>query len=130
RKSKPYFPFSEIIAQLRKKGNDWQLNYSPKTTVSGCPVSARLKEIFGDDYQNIKIKKDQKSKSEKDHYDINDIWHVLFNFEDQENIEDFAKNKLKLDSERVKQFVTAWNTCPVGYGMLSINAINKINVFL
>lgn len=138
RKSKSYFPFSEISTLIKKKGKDWQLNYSFKTTVTACPVSARLKDIFGNDYLNIKIKKDKKSKSGKDFYDLEDIWHVLFNYEDQEYVTEFAKEKLKLsdvktgEKERsdVEKFVIAWNACPVGYGMLSINAINKINLFL
>lgn len=130
RKSKAYFPFSEIITFLKKKGKNWDLNYKPKTTVAACPVSARLKDIFGDDYLNVKITKDTQSKSGKDYYDIEDIWHVLFSYEDQEFVAEFAEQKLKLEPEKIKQFVIAWNALPVGYGMLSINAINKINVFL
>lgn len=127
---KAYFPFSEIITFLKKKGKNWALNYNPKTTVTACPVSARLKDIFGDDYLNVKIAKTKAEKSEKAHYDIEDIWHVLFTYEDQECVSEFAEQKLKLDTEKVKQFVTAWNALPVGYGMLSINAITKINQFL
>lgn len=138
RKSKSYFPFSEIASLIKKKGKDCQLNYSFNTTVTACPVSARLRDIFGDDYLNIQIKKDNKSKSGKDFYDIEDVWHVLFTFEDQENVSEFAKEKLKLSEKKinekeksdVEKFVIAWNACPVGYGMLSLNAINKINVFL
>jgi len=130
RKSKAYFLFSEISDFLKKKGKDWQLNYSLKTTVTACPVSARLKDILGDDYLNVQIKKDQKSKSGKDYYDIEDIWHVLFNYEDQEYVAEFGENKLRLNADKIKQLVIAWNALPVGYGMLSLNAINKINVFL
>ena len=132
RKSKSYFHFVEIITFLNKKDKtkSWLLNYSPKTTVSACPVSARLKDIFGESYLDVKIHKERKSKSGKDYYDIEDIWHVLFSFEDQEFVSEFAENRLNLEPEKVKQFVIAWNACPVGYGMLSLNAINKINVFL
>lgn len=130
RKSKTYFPFSEIITFLKKKGKNWDLNYKPKATVTACPFSARLKDIFGDDYLNVKITKDTESKSGKYYYDIEDIWHVLFSYEDQEFVAEFAEQKLKLEPEKIKQFVIAWNALPVGYGMLSINAINKINVFL
>ncbi len=130
RKSKAYFPFSEISDFIKKKGFKWQLNYKPKQTVTGCPVSARLKDIFGDDYLNIKIEKAASPKDKKDYYDIYDIWHVLFSFEDQEFVSDFAAEKLKLDTDKVKQFVYAWNALPVGYGMLSINVIEKINRFL
>lgn len=130
RKLKSYFPFSEISDFLKKKGKNWSFNYSPKTTVTACPVSARLKDIFGDDYLNIKIKKTKAPKSDKNYYDIEDIWHVLFSYEDQEYVSEFAEQKLKLNEEKIKQFVIAWNATPVGYAMLSLNAINKINVFL
>lgn len=130
RKSKSYFPFSEIINFIKKKGENWQLNYSNKTTVTACPVSARLRDIFGDDYMNIRIPKNKSPKSDKDYFDIEDIWHILFNYEDQEYVTEFARKKLNLDDEKIKQFVIAWNALPVGYGMLSLNAIRKINVFL
>ncbi|PVD49890.1 hypothetical protein DC498_22880 [Terrimonas sp.] len=130
RKSKAYFPFSEIADFIKKKGYKWILNYKSKQTVTACPVSARLKDIFGDDYLDIKIEKVPSPKENKSHYDIYDIWHVLFSFEDQEFVSAFALEKLKLDEEKTKQFVYAWNALPVGYGMLSINAIDKINRFL
>lgn len=130
RKSKEYFSFSEITTLLKKKGRNWELNYKPATSVTVCPVSARLKDIFGEDYLNKRITKGTKSKSGKDFYDIEDIWHVLFNFEDQEYVAEFAESKLKLSADKVKAFIITWNALPVGYGMLSLNAINKINVFL
>lgn len=130
RKSKAYFAFSEIAEFIAKKGYKWKLNYSLKTTVTGCPISARLKDIFGNDYQNIKILKGASEKTGKNYYDLNDIWHVLFSYEDEEYVAEFAEQKLKLSAENVKQFVIAWNALPVGYGMLSLNAINKINIFL
>ncbi|MBS1607574.1 MAG: hypothetical protein JSS98_11580 [Bacteroidetes bacterium] len=130
RKSKAYFPFSEIAEFINKKEHKWQFNYTLKTTVTGCPVSARLKDIFGDDYKNVKISKEASEKSGKNYYDLDDIWHVLFSYEDQEFVAEFAEQKLKLSPENVKQFIIAWNALPVGYGMLSLNAINKINKFL
>lgn len=130
RKSKAYFPFSEITEFVKARGNNWELNYKPKTTVMACPVSARLRDIFGDDYLHIKVPKVKSKKTDKAYYNIEDIWHVLFNYEDQEYVAEFAEQKLKLEPEKIKQFVIAWNALPVGYGMLSINAINKINKFL
>lgn len=130
RKSKSYFSFSEIENFIKKQGRNWELNYSPKTTISACPVSARLKEIFGNDYLNIKLAKVKSTKSEKDYYNIDDIWHILFSCEDQEYVAEFAEQKLKLDNVNIKRYITAWNACPVGYAMLSLHAIHKINVFL
>jgi CRISPR-associated endonuclease Csn1 len=130
RKSKPYFPFSEIENFLKQRGKNWQYNYSSKTTVTACPVSARLKDIFGDDFLNIKIAKPASPKLKKNYYDIEDIWHVLFHFEDLECVQSFASEKLRLDEEKTKKFIETWNNLPVGYGMLSLNAIKKINIFL
>lgn len=129
-RKKAYFPFSDIADLLEKEGKKLRLNYKPRTTVTGCPVSARLKDIFGDDYLNIRIPKVPSPKSKKNYYDIDDIWHVLFSFEDQEYIVEFAQDKLKINPEQTKQFITTWNAIPVGYAMLSLNAINKINIFL
>jgi len=130
RKSKGYFPFSEVSDFLYKKGYKWHFNYSSKTTVSACPVSARLKDIFGDDYLQIRIPKKKALKTEKSYYDIEDIWHVLFSYEDQEFVAAFAEEKLALPTDKIKQFVIAWNALPVGYGMLSLNAIKKITKLL
>jgi CRISPR-associated endonuclease Csn1 len=130
RKSKGYFPFSEIADFIKSKGNDWQLNYKPTVTITGCPVSARLRDIFGDDYLHVKIPKEKAPKVEKAYYNIDDIWHVLFNYEDQEFVLEFATEKLKLNETQTKQLINTWNTLPIGYGMLSINAIYKINKFL
>lgn len=130
RKSKAYFPFLEITQFVKSNGHDWVFNYSSKTTVTGCPVSARLKDIFGKDYLHVKIPKVKAPKIDKNYYDLEDIWHILFNFEDQECIVDFAEKKLALPADKAKQFITAWNALPVGYAMLSLNAISKITPFL
>lgn len=129
-RKKAYFPFSDISDLLLKEGKKWHFNYKTKTTVTGCPVSARLKDIFGDEYLTVRIPKTPSVKSKKDYYDIEDVWHVLFSYEDQEYVSEFAETKLNLSAEQVKQFVTMWNATPVGYAMLSLNAINKINIFL
>ncbi|WP_290796757.1 type II CRISPR RNA-guided endonuclease Cas9 [Flavihumibacter sp. UBA7668] len=130
RKSKAYFSFFEIEEFIQKKGYQWKLNYKSKHTVTACPVSARLKDIFGQNFLETRIPKVASPNKKKDYYDIYDIWHVLFSFDDQEFVFDFALNKLKLNKEQAKQFVYAWNAMPVGYGMLSLNAVNKINKFL
>ncbi len=130
RKSKGYFAFSEIEELIKKEGKKWDLNYKSKTTITANPISARLKEIFGTDFLNIQIPKEKQDKNGVNYYNIEDIWHILFSFEDLEYVSDFANEKLKLNEEQTKQFVTAWNATPVGYAMLSLNAINKINRFL
>jgi CRISPR-associated endonuclease Csn1 len=139
RKSKDYFDFLEIEDFIKKKGYNWKFNYKSKTTVSGCIVSARLKEIFGDDWNNLTIDtgktrtKRNKNKTQKEHaitYNILDIWHILFSFDNEEAVTEFAKDGIKLGDEQIKSFHTAWKSLPDGYAMLSLHAINKILPFL
>lgn len=115
--SKPNFDFKDISKKL-KKDDEWTFNYRDDTNVAGCPVSTALKNIFGDEWKNIKI----------DNYDIYDIWHVLFDFDDDQKLHEFALNKLHLDAETTERF------CKIhfqqGYANLSLKAIRKILPFL
>ncbi len=131
-RQKPDFNFVEIAEYIKKKGYHWELNYKDKTSVSSCPIAARLRDVFGDGWERIQLPKEQRknSKSGKDFYTVDDIWHVLFSFDDDEAVKEFAIEKLQLTEEKTKKFVGAWNALPEGYSMLSINAIKKINKFL
>ncbi|MBR4600741.1 MAG: hypothetical protein IKO39_11925, partial [Treponema sp.] len=111
------FDFKDISKKL-KKDDEWTFNYRDDTNVAGCPVSTALKNIFGDDWKNTKI----------NNYDIYDIWHVLFDFDDDQKLHEFALNKLHLDSDQTEKF------CKIhfqqGYANLSLKAIRKILPFL
>lgn len=134
---KPYFDFSEIHEWVKKRnGHDnWEWNYKLKTNVSACPVSARLKEIFGDNWKDLQVIREPnqrrpKSFEKKNYYTLEDIWHVPFSCDDKEFIEDFAFAKLKLSAEQAKSYIKLWESMPVDYGQLSLKAIKKINYFL
>lgn len=139
--TKKDFPFYEIYEWIKNKNqhDKWDLNYSFKTNVSACPVSAKLKSIFGDDWKNFKLETDKirnKKKSDgvvKEHkttYSIEDIWHILFDSDDEDFIESFAIDVLKLDDKKTNRFISLFNSMPVAYGMLSLKAINNILPFL
>jgi len=148
RPSKSHFNFSEIREYIQKREfkdksiagilayKDRTINYSDKTNVSACPLSARLKDILGDDWRsyqkttNLSRINKKTGEEHKIKYNIEDVWHVLFSFDDEELVSQFATEKLELDDEKTKKFITAWKACPDGYSMLSLNAIKKINVFL
>lgn len=146
RKSKPNFHFEEIRKKLEKSLNlklDYKtrtINYTDKTNVSACPISASLKEIFGEnwkDFNKVTIEKRttlNKKGDIKTHtisYNIHDIWHVLFSFEDDEIVREFAIEKLNFtDIDLIDKFVSTWKRIQDGYAMLSLNAIQKINIFL
>ena len=119
RKSKPTFVFKDIKTKLcGKKHKDWEFNYIDDTNVAGCPIRRDLKEIFGENWETTEI----------DNYDINDIWHVLFDFDDNEKLKEFALTKLHLTDENTNKF------CKIqlqqGYSSLSLKAIRKMLPFL
>jgi CRISPR-associated endonuclease Csn1 len=132
---KSNFKFKEIKEFLTKRFNRHLVyNYKDKTNVAGCPVSGRFKNIFGQDWRSFKFdsnhcRTDKNGESHIITYSIEDIWHVLFSFEDEENILDFAENKLCL-GDRSKSFLNLWLAIPQGYSMLSLKAIRNINRFL
>ncbi len=119
RKSKPTFTFKDIKSKLcGKKHEDWEFNYIDETNIAGCPVSTSLKEIFGENWKDVKI----------GNYDINDIWHVLYDFDDDDKLKEFALLKLHLSEDDAKKFCKI--TLQQGYSNLSLKAIRKILPFL
>ncbi|MGP1587620.1 MAG: type II CRISPR RNA-guided endonuclease Cas9 [Treponemataceae bacterium] len=123
RVSKPNFLFKDISKKLKGKNEFWKFNYRDDTIVSACPVTLGLKNIFGDDFFDANCKENKIDK-----YDIYDIWHVLFDFDDNEKLMEFAREKLHLDAEKSEKF------CKIkiaqGYANLSLKAIRKILPFL
>jgi|GEM_PF-158577 len=141
RVSKKDFDFFEIAELIKKKNqhDKWQLNYNSKTNVAACPVSAKLKDIFGDDWKSYSLKtdklkqvkkKDGTIKEHKTTYDIDAIWHILFDSDDEDIVEEFALNTLKLDERKANKFMSLYKSMPVAYSMLSLKAINNILPFL
>ena len=136
-KSKRDFKFSDIRKFINQKGGkDWELNYSPKMdeiSVPSCFVSARLNSVFGDDWQNFHktiIKKDKKGNEFTVNYAIEDIWHILFSYEDEENFTEFLSTTLDLEDAQIKELLILFNGFPVGYANLSLKAIKNILPFL
>lgn len=110
------------------------INYDDRTNVSVCPVSGRLKSVFGDNwedyvYQTAKTRKDKEGKEHTVTYTIEDIWHVCFSYDDEDAVSGFAKS-IRLDAAQEKKFLNLWMNIPQGYAMLSLKAIRNINRFL
>lgn len=136
------FKFEEIREWIQKrtfKVLDYKtktINYKDKSSVSGCPISGRLKNLFGDDWEKWEyvstIDKVNKKTGEikKITYSVYDLWHVCFSFEEPEYIETFAKEKLHFDEKQTKQLVRIFFAIQQGYSMLSFKAIKNINRFL
>ena len=134
RKSKRTFPFEDIAKKLAGKNNycynksgekkPYQFNYQMDTQVSGSPVNAQLEEIFGEDWLTsvceVYTLANKKSRFEI----LNDIWHVLFFYDDEDKLKEFAKNRLQLDDDQAEKFSKI--AIPNDYAALSLKAIRKI----
>lgn len=134
RKSKKTFPFEDIAKKLAGKNNycyykdnedkPYRFNYQMDTQVSGCPVSAQLEEIFGEDWLSSVCEVYTLAKDKSRFQIMNDIWHALFFYDDDEKLKEFAANRLQLDNEQAEKFSKI--SLPNDYAALSLKAIRKI----
>lgn len=138
RKSKKTFPFEDIAKKLAGKNNycyykedkdkPYKFNYQMDTQVSGSVVNAQLEEIFGDDWLSgvceVYTLADKKTRFEI----MNDIWHVLYFYDDDEKLKQFAVNRLQLDDNQAEKFCKI--SLPSDYAALSLKAIRMILPYL
>lgn len=140
KRSDIYFDFKDIaekiagkktICNYGKSNNEdatWWFNFSKETTVSSCPVVAGLKSIFGEDYVSEISNLYTLGAGKTQDQIINDVWHVLFSFEDYDMLAKWGLEKLQLSQEDADKFSKIFT--PRDYASLSLNAINKILPFL
>ena len=140
RKSKEQFDFNDIAKNLAPKNRfayfkdsnkntqDWLFNFSMKTTVSGCPVSTRFIELFGDDFLNISFKYVREKDGKESSIKIDDIWHVLYTFDSEDKLKEFARIRLGFTEDNIEKFVKI--KLKKDYANLSLKAIKKIIPFL
>lgn len=140
RKSKKQFDFEDIAKKLApkkqygffKKATDsampYLFNYPMDTSVSGCPVTAVLKEIFGVNWIDGISEVYTLSKGKTKQQIVNDIWHTLLFYSDTNKLFLFAKDRLQLNDDEAKIFSEI--TLPSTYASLSLKAICKILPYL
>ena len=136
------FKFQEIRGWIQKRVGrsldygERTINYKDKVSVSGCPISGRMKNLLGEDWENWLFETGETKTNNKSGeikpitYDAIDLWHVCFSFDEPDYVEEFAKNKLHFDDNQTKQLVRIFGAIQQGYGMLSLKAIKNINRFL
>ncbi len=138
RKSKKLFDFSDIAKALAgtkttknvayykgdTEGAQYLFNYQMDFGVAGCPVTAQLKEIFGEDWLSEASSLYVQSAGKTQSQIMDDIWHILFNFEDACHLKQFAMEKLQLSEELADKFSKI--SVPQDYASLSLCAIRKI----
>ena len=143
-RKKDNFSFEDLAKELIPKGASFEFyksanaksahylfNYKLKDTVSGCVVSASLKNVFGEDWNTKQW--EYQTKNAKDEtvtrtVDYKDIWHLLSVSTSDIYLEEYAKEKLGLDEKRSKSFSKI--RLKKDFASLSLNAINKITPYL
>lgn len=134
RKSKRTFPFEDIAKKLAGKNNycyykssedkPYRFNYQMDTQVSASPVNAQLEELFGEDWISSVCEVYTLAKDKSRFQIMNDVWHALFFYDDEDKLKEFAMNRLQLDIEQAEKFSKI--TIPNEYAALSLKAIRKI----
>lgn len=140
RKSKKLFDFEDIAKKLArreqygfyKKSTDVEMpylfNFPMDTSVSGCPVTAALIDLFGENWIDALCETYTLAEGKSRLNVVNDIWHVLFFYTDDTKLAEFAKNRLQLNDEEARKFCKI--SLPGDYASLSLKAICKILPYL
>ncbi|MBO7263604.1 MAG: CRISPR-associated protein Csn1 [Alistipes sp.] len=140
RKTKEHFDFEDIAKKLSGGKKDsygyikdtrdvaYKFNYKMSTSVSGSPVTAYLRDIFGEEWVDTICSLYAKGEGKTRQQIINDVWHSLFSFDDNNKLRDWAKLNLQINDKEAETFVKI----PIkqGYAALSLNAIDKILPYL
>ena len=142
RKSKPNFDFEDIAKALAGRNNygwkndkaekPYRFNYRMSQGVPGCPTTAQLRGIFGEDWRRTIAETyrlnttKQGLKTEDDM--VNDVWNVLYSFSSPAKLKAFAEDRLQLDENLATKFSEIKLTH--GFASLSLHAIRKILPFL
>ncbi|MGI9579810.1 type II CRISPR RNA-guided endonuclease Cas9 [Chryseobacterium sp. RRHN12] len=133
-KSKPDFELIDIDKQLKKDGAKRTSRHHEKTKVFSVKLLKQFQDVFGENWKDI-LKWDitgerssQPVKKSSTEYTFEDVWHVLMTFDGQENLKNFALEKLNLDEEKASKFSKI--KLQQGFATLSLSAIKKILPYL
>ena len=140
RKSREHFDFEDIAKKMAggKKNSyahiadkvdaPYKFNFKMSQNVSGSPLTAALRNLFGEDWLSTMSSVYLKGEGKTESQILNDIWHVLFSFDSKEKLNEWAKTNLQLNEEQAEAFADI--KVKQGYAALSLNAINKILPYL
>lgn len=138
RKSKRNFDFEDIAKKLApkkmyafyKQNSDmpFLFNFPMDVSVSGCVVTAYLRDIFGEDWLTAICEVYTLGEGKTRMQILNDVWHALFFYSDKEKLEEFAKERFQLSDDDAKKFSEI--PIPSEYASLSLKAISKILPYL
>lgn len=139
RKSAPTFDFADVAKAVAGKcesiayyrDNDtaeYQFNYQLDTSVSGCPVTAALRGVFGKDWVEAACQCYDKAAGKTKTEVINDVWHALAFYSDESKLAEFARRHFNFDEARAAKFAKI--RLPQAYGSMSLLAVTKMLPYL
>ncbi|WP_431136066.1 type II CRISPR RNA-guided endonuclease Cas9 [Psychroserpens mesophilus] len=110
--------FKDIRKAIGKLDGHYQFNYKDDDTVPGTHTISNLsnKKFFGNKWFELSEKEQE------------DIWHVLYSFDDRDKLKQYAIDNWGFDNERAEK-ISKFNLKD-GYANLSRKAINNILPFL
>jgi CRISPR-associated endonuclease Csn1 len=124
--SKYAFYKSSIAASV-----NYLFNYNMNSSVSGCVVSTSFKNALGEDWKTKIYTYETLNKNGEcvtRNVDYNDLWHLISVSTSDLYLQEFAKDKLKLEDKKAILFSKI--KLKKDFASLSLTAINKINPFL
>ena len=114
RKSKSQFNFEDIAKTIAGKGNysdlkdkaekPYKFNFKMYASVQGSPVTSGLKSIFGENWEDSLCNRYIRSERKTRDQIINDVWHVLFSFDNDEMLCSWAIRNLGLSEQDAEKF--------------------------
>ncbi|MFD2552251.1 type II CRISPR RNA-guided endonuclease Cas9 [Bizionia sediminis] len=116
--SKEKVKFKEIRKAVNKQDGNYQFNYKDDDLIYGSHTISNLsnKKFFGEQWFSLSEKEQE------------DIWHVLYSFDDRDKLKQYAINNWNFDETRADK-ISKFNLKD-GYANLSRKAINNLLPFL
>ncbi len=130
------FKLKAINDRLHRDGATMNSRFSerPDTKILSAQLLKRLEDILGENWKenyhwdSLFTRESQPSKKQIDDYTVEDIWHVLFTFDNEEKLKEFATKKLHLIEDKAEKFSKI--RLQQGYATLSLSAIKKVLPYL
>lgn len=116
--SKENIKFKEIRKAINKLDGYYQFNYKDDDSIYGSHTISNLsnKKFFGEQWFKFSEKEQE------------DIWHVLYSFDDRDKLKKYAIDNWKFSEEKAER-ISKFNLKD-GYANLSRKAINNLLPFL
>lgn len=130
------FKLKIILDRINRDGAKMNSKFAERadTKVLSTKLLKKFEDVLGENWKeayhwNRSFEREaQPSKKQSNDYSVEDVWHVLFSFDSEEKLKEFAAEKLGLSEENATKFSKI--RLQQGYATLSLSAIKKILPYL